>query len=201
MARWNEAKREAARKTLLKEARDLFEAQGFERTTMRQVAKASGVAVGTTFNYFPDKRALLYAALRDDLEEVLADCLTTMPEANLGLEPLLVHCAGRFFDYYCARPALSRTLLKESLWATDAASEAFRDQVTRLAKGIAAQVVAIQSIGELRPDASIEHIVLAFLSHYYFTLLSQLNDTPDPAHMRATIEVLARQLVRGVGAR
>ncbi len=199
MARWSQAKREEVRATILVEARKLFEGQGFEQTTMRQVAQASGLAVGTVFNYFTDKRALLYEALYEELEAVLRSCIATMPATEEGLEVLLVHSAGCFFDYYTARPALSRALLKESLWATGDASVRFRSQVTALGKALAIRMTEHQARGDLAPEASIEQVLLAFFSHYYFILLSELPGTPDPARMRMTLAVLCRQLLAGVG--
>lgn len=57
-----EAIREAAVQVLLKE--------GKERLTTRKVADRAGVSVGTLYQYFPNKSALLQAVLRDHLEGV-----------------------------------------------------------------------------------------------------------------------------------
>ena len=40
--------------------------------SMRQIAKACGVAVGTVYHYFPDKTALLIAALEQVWREIFA---------------------------------------------------------------------------------------------------------------------------------
>jgi len=39
----------------------LFADKGFHKVTMREIAKAAGVGVGTIYEYFPDKEALLLA--------------------------------------------------------------------------------------------------------------------------------------------
>jgi AcrR family transcriptional regulator len=46
MARWNAAQRAQARARILTAARAVFERRGFEEATMREIAGASGVAVG-----------------------------------------------------------------------------------------------------------------------------------------------------------
>jgi AcrR family transcriptional regulator len=43
---------------------------GKERLTTTRVAERAGVSVGTLYQYFPNKRALLQAALKQHLEEV-----------------------------------------------------------------------------------------------------------------------------------
>lgn len=54
-------KSEATREKILEAALRLFRKRGFERTTMRDVAKAAGVALGAAYYYFPSKDALVLA--------------------------------------------------------------------------------------------------------------------------------------------
>ncbi len=54
-------KSEATRKKILEAALRIFRRRGFERTTMRDVAKAAGVALGAAYYYFPSKDALVLA--------------------------------------------------------------------------------------------------------------------------------------------
>lgn len=65
-----ESKREATAQAIKAAARRLFLAQGFDETTMDQVASAAGVSRASLFNYFPGKPALL-DALGSDLESRL----------------------------------------------------------------------------------------------------------------------------------
>ena len=54
-------KSEATREKILEAALRLFRRRGFEKTTMRDVAKAAGLAVGAAYYYFPSKDALVLA--------------------------------------------------------------------------------------------------------------------------------------------
>jgi len=54
-------KSEATREKILEHALRLFRKRGFERTTMRDVAKAADLAVGAAYYYFPSKDALVLA--------------------------------------------------------------------------------------------------------------------------------------------
>jgi TetR/AcrR family fatty acid metabolism transcriptional regulator len=51
------------RSQILDAATTVFAARGFHRTTIRDVAKAAGVADGTIYNYFANKTALLLGIL------------------------------------------------------------------------------------------------------------------------------------------
>lgn len=198
MARWSTQKRQEVRARILAEAKGVFETKGFESATMRDIATASGIAAGTLFNYFDDKRELLFAALHADLEEVHERCMTGMPGCDADLQELFVYVAGCYYDYYVARPALSRALLKESMFADGKAGAAFRAQVTRAGDVLIERVTALQERKRLRGDA--RQIVLAFMSHYYFVLLLELGSGADSTRMRHLIGVLAEQLTAGVGA-
>jgi AcrR family transcriptional regulator len=52
---------EATREQILDTAIGLFRKNGFDETTMREVACEAGVALGLTYHYFPSKEALVMA--------------------------------------------------------------------------------------------------------------------------------------------
>lgn len=62
------------RKALLDSGRILFLSNGYENTTAKEIASHAGVATGTFYRYFADKRQLLMALLEDHME------LLTPPE-------------------------------------------------------------------------------------------------------------------------
>ena len=58
----------AASAALLQAGEQLFASQGYTGTSMAQIARAAGVAVGSVYRLFPDKPSLL-AALHEAMEE------------------------------------------------------------------------------------------------------------------------------------
>jgi TetR/AcrR family transcriptional regulator, transcriptional repressor of aconitase len=62
----------------------LFGTQGFERTTVADIARATGLSTGSVFYYFPDKRAVFRAVFERDLP--VSEALVTR-FANAG-EPV-----------------------------------------------------------------------------------------------------------------
>lgn len=69
-----ESKREQTARHIRDAARRLFLSQGFEATTMEQVAADAGVSRASLFNYFAGKSALL-EALGQDLEDRLVQAV------------------------------------------------------------------------------------------------------------------------------
>jgi AcrR family transcriptional regulator len=71
----------AARQRLYETAIGLMAKQGYESTTLRDVAKAAGVSVGLLYRYFPSKRAIIIA-LYDELSADYARQAADMPRGR-----------------------------------------------------------------------------------------------------------------------
>jgi len=72
----------ATKKKILEAALRLFRKRGFERTTMRDVAKAAGVALGAAYYYFPSKDALILAYYDTTQEAHTAEARVGMAMAD-----------------------------------------------------------------------------------------------------------------------
>ncbi|MBB5918045.1 AcrR family transcriptional regulator [Nocardia transvalensis] len=81
MARWEPG----ARERLVLAAVDLFTEQGYDATTVAQIAERAGVTKSTFFRYFPDKRELLVAG-QQTLSQLLTDGIAEAPENATPLE-------------------------------------------------------------------------------------------------------------------
>src|ERR1700710_670480 len=86
VARW----KPDARERLVVAALDLFTEQGYDDTTVAQIAERAGITKSTFFRYFPDKRELL-AAGQETLSRLLAE---GTPGAPVGASPLEAVAAG-----------------------------------------------------------------------------------------------------------
>ncbi|WP_326594633.1 TetR/AcrR family transcriptional regulator [Streptomyces sp. NBC_01803] len=86
MGRWEPG----ARERLVVAAVDLFTEQGYDATTVAQIAERAGVTKSTFFRYFPDKRELLVAG-QETLSRLLAEGIA---EAPGGASPLEAVAAG-----------------------------------------------------------------------------------------------------------
>ena len=83
---------------LLEEARQQIAESGFASMTIRSVAKGCGVGVGTVYNYYPSKEALVASFMLDDWKV----CIASIQDASAHsrtLEPVLriIYEKLRFF--------------------------------------------------------------------------------------------------------
>ncbi|NJK40737.1 MAG: TetR/AcrR family transcriptional regulator [Acaryochloridaceae cyanobacterium SU_2_1] len=67
---------------ILAAAQRLFARHGFEKTTTRQLAETAGIAEGTLFRHFENKKAILVAVVTQGWSELLTDLLTDLSEMD-----------------------------------------------------------------------------------------------------------------------
>ncbi|MEU6251154.1 helix-turn-helix domain-containing protein [Streptomyces sp. NPDC047043] len=81
MARWEPN----ARERLVRAALDLFTEQGYDATTVKEIADRAGLTKTTFFRHFPDKREVLFAG-QDVHARLLADAITEAPGSATPME-------------------------------------------------------------------------------------------------------------------
>jgi AcrR family transcriptional regulator len=75
MSRWEPD----AQGRLIKAALSLFDHQGYEETTVADIAASAGLTKRTFFRYFSDKREVLFSGA-DELERLWVDAVAEAPE-------------------------------------------------------------------------------------------------------------------------
>jgi AcrR family transcriptional regulator len=85
MARWEPD----ARERLVVAALDLFTEQGYDATTVTQIAERAGLTKSTFFRHFPDKRELLVAG-QEALSTLLAEGIAAAPPGATALSAVAV---------------------------------------------------------------------------------------------------------------
>jgi len=88
-----ERKAARTREGILEAALTLFERQGFERTTMEQIAEAAEIGIATLYRYFPSKDLILLQPVIDAVGD-LAAYFSARPEDE-PLEESLGHALHR----------------------------------------------------------------------------------------------------------
>jgi AcrR family transcriptional regulator len=146
MARWEPD----ARERLVRAALDLFTEQGYDHTTVAQIAERAGLTKSTFFRHFPDKREVL-AAGQDTLCELLEAGIAAAPPSATPLEAVaaaLAAAAGAFTP--------ERRDLGQKVHQAIAASRELQERDALKRVGLAAAMTdALDKRGVPEPDASL----------------------------------------------
>jgi AcrR family transcriptional regulator len=101
---------------ILEATAHILVAHGFEDTTTRQVAERAGVSIGSLYQYFPSKEALITALVDRQVQRVLAVCSEAL-QAQSRREPREVvrEVALGLMKAYAVNPRLHQVLISEGL--------------------------------------------------------------------------------------
>ena len=105
------------RESILDAAAALLESKGYEGVTTNALAKEARASVGTVYQYFPNKEAVLLALLARYRERLAAALLPALEHE--GLETAVEALIRRFADFYVSEPGYAQLWLGTQLdWAT-----------------------------------------------------------------------------------
>jgi len=144
---------------LVRAALDLFTEQGYDTTTVAEIAARAGLTKSTFFRHFPDKREVLFAA-QDVLGQLFADGIARAPASA----PPLTAVAAALAAAADAFPPGQRGLAPQRRAVIAANPELQEREALKRAGFAAAMTQALRERGVADPNASLaaELGVLAF---------------------------------------
>jgi AcrR family transcriptional regulator len=102
------------RAKIVRAAQTLFRGQGFDATTMSQIATRAKVATGTLFLYADSKRDLLFMSMNAGFKAASSKAFQ-VPVADDLIEQLLAFFRP-FYEFYDSDRSIASTLLREILF-------------------------------------------------------------------------------------
>jgi AcrR family transcriptional regulator len=99
----------ARREEILAAARRVFAREGFGGTTIADIAREASIALGTVYLYFSSKEDV-FAALSDQLSDLITDALTSVPAAST-LDETVRRRIGNVFDVCAGNRDLVRLVV------------------------------------------------------------------------------------------
>src|SRR3954454_24652105 len=79
-----QTQKEATRLRVIEAARELFDTQGYQGTTIREIARHANVSVGSVFTTFASKGEILSQVMQDRLDGLYAELDRVMPHLRGG---------------------------------------------------------------------------------------------------------------------
>lgn len=188
MSGLRERQKELRRQAIAEAAIALFQSQGFEATTIEQIARSAGVSAPTVFKYFNSKQEILLEMIREadrhavlDLRDQISHFADPV-DALCHLESLLISYSLEVLPAPLWRELLPLILSNDR----EGLPQAYREMNAALQGQIASVLADLQRDGKLRADLDVE--LTAFLLNDYSHLqLLRLVSSAEPdreAHAR-----------------
>jgi AcrR family transcriptional regulator len=124
--------RQASRRSVLRHALSLFNAEGIEATTIDDLRRACAQSVGTIYHHFKNKEgvvAALFFVAFDDQSQAIADRIAGLSDGHAVVEALI----GAYADWITAQPECAHFmfLARESVAQGPHAPDLLQRLVTR----------------------------------------------------------------------
>jgi len=177
-----QTQKEATRNKVIDAARELFDTQGYQGTTIREIARHAGVSVGSVFTTFASKGEILSQVMADRLDGLYAELDRVMPHLRgATIDRLRTMFAIHFaFEVRHTRLFLSHIAAAYdwtlSAGATPMGKNRRLQSIIRecLEKGVAE--------GDVCPDADAQEVIDLLMAAYAWTYrLAAWNDADAPA--------------------
>ncbi len=195
-----QARSRRTRQKLIDAAVDCFERHGFEETTTAMIAAEAGVAVGTVYNYFTDKREIILELFdrtnREVAEEAIAQLDPASWRGTIDPRDRTRSLIDAIFHSQRLQPGIQRILWAQ-FFQDPEFREPFEELRSRIRVAIDAFIAAADEAGLCRPGLDREMASFVVLNAVQWNAsLSFLNEDPKfrDAAAHATAELVARYL-------
>lgn len=182
----------------------LFERQGFDNTTIEQIAREAGVSAPTVFKYFGSKQEILLEMLQKADEGALEDARVHMAQMD---DPLDAMC---YLEQVLVDHALS--MLPAPIWhelllhvlGGDRSDlpEQYKRHNEALQHEIASLLCDLQERGKLRADLDVELAAFLLNDYSHLQLLRLTGSEPmDLEQHRRQVRLTSGLILQGMIAR
>lgn len=178
-------KAERTRTAILEAALDLFSEQGFDPTTMEQIAARAEVGIATLYRYFPTKDGILLDPLVQT-QGLLAELLAARP-ADEPIDEALGHALDTYLAEY-DRDAESRLRLRDLLDAAPGPRARLWDLWAQ-ERGLLEEAIARRTSG------SPGDLSVGIAAHTAMMILDMALDLQRSATPACTAEQAARDII------
>ncbi|KUO48770.1 MAG: hypothetical protein APF76_17955 [Desulfitibacter sp. BRH_c19] len=164
-------------RAIIKAAKEVFAEKGFQKASIKDIAKAAGIATGTFYLYFKNKEGFFEALVEEMYQELLAHIKgerTKVPDTLGKLQASMNACVRLFIK--------ERSLARLMLIQAPHASPLINTHLSVLQDGLVQ--LALDDLNEalelgLIPKQNTQVAALALVGGFYALLLSWLkNDSP-----------------------
>lgn len=147
-------------------ARALFQSQGYQQTTLGQIAAAAGVGTGTLFLYASSKEDLVILVFLDEMSDVVESSFRRRAPTAPVQTQLLDFLHG-IIEYHAQDLDIARTLMRELTFLSNPDRA---DSVTQVADAIIARIRTILDWGVAQGEIDLERtdLVSQILFSVYF---------------------------------
>ena len=164
-----QSQKEATRQRVVNAARELFDTHGYQGTTIREIARHAGVAVGSVFTTFASKGEILSEVMQARLEPLYAELERVFPHVRGSTADRLRTMFAVHFEFESRHVRLFLSHIAAAYdWTLSPAARPY-GRNPRLQDFIRETLERGVAEGDVCPDADPQEIIELVLAAYAWT--------------------------------
>jgi AcrR family transcriptional regulator len=186
-----EKKKQQTHKAIVDAAVKLFAENGFEETSMEELAREAGVGKSTIYGYFEAKEEIFLAYCEAELDYAFAMLDRKIDEDASLVDQLVAQMMGQI-TFVTRNKAFGRIFVREMFFPKERSQLNFRDLNNRYVSKLGEVLGRAQLRGELPPDTDLL-LTIAHFHALYMIAISTIYTEEIPS--QEGVEVLLRGLI------
>ncbi len=192
-----ETKKRITKKAILEAAISLFSENGYENTSIEQIAKTAGVGKGTVYSYFQTKKDIIKGFCEYELEKIHIKLVNRTNQDASVLEQMLIIYMTEF-NHVTQNKEFGRLYMRESVFPYDSDAQDNLDTDNKFFQILYPILEKGQERGELRKDVELLYIVAHFYSLYILIISAWYTGRIKTEEVEPAMELLFRQVFEGL---
>ena len=192
-----EAKKQKTKKAILEAAISLFSENGYENTSIENIAKIAGIGKGTVYGYFQTKKEIFKGFCEYELEKIHMKLVNSSNQDAPILEQMLTIYMTEFYHVTQNRE-FGRLYMRESIFPSDADAQDNQDIDDKYFQLLFPIFEKGQERGELRKDVELLYITAHFYSLYVLIISAWYTGRITSEEVEPTMKILFRQVLEGL---
>lgn len=196
-----QSQKAATRNRVIAAARDLFDTQGYQGTTIREIAMRAGVSVGSVFTTFSSKGEVLSQVMEDRLEPLYAELDRVIPHLRGSTRDRLSSMFAIHFAFEAPHTRLFLAHIAAAYDWTLAPNAKPFGRTPKLQEIIGDCLAKGVAEGDVSPDADPQQIIDLLMAAYAWTYRLAAASIADAATMTAVMDRQISLIADGIRPR
>lgn len=192
-----EAKKQRNKQAIVEAAISLFSAQGYENTSIEQIARAAGVGKGTVYSYFQTKKDIIKGFFEYELEKIHLELVKRSNLDESILEQMLTIYMTEF-HHVTQNREFGRLYMRESIFPKESDVQDNLETDDKYFQILFPILQKGQERGELRKDVDLLYMTAHFYSLYIMIISAWYTGRISTDEVEPAMELLFRQVLEGL---
>lgn len=192
-----EEKKQKTKQAIMDAAITLFSTNGFENTSIEELAKVAGVGKGTVYGYFQTKKEILHAFCDYELDQIHKELVKRAnPDAPILDQVLTIYMTE--FNHVTRNKEFGRIFMRQTVFPDENDAQNNLEIEDKYFQLLFPILKKAQDRGELRKNIELLHITGHFYGLYILIISSWYIGRIPTEEIGSALELIFRQALEGL---